>query len=179
MLRFIYYFIGRIFESLLALLALELYKYIKSTIDLRKILEESPMIYGINIWAVLVSAVVSIVIGSIWYGPLFGKQFMAFMGVNKPPKMDKTVQRQMMRTYTLQVIASLLMFMFIALLVSNIGPQTVSGGIMLALLTWIGVIVPVQLGREIWGGKMGIFWLSAGNMLVTCIAAGAIIGAWA
>ena len=30
----------------------------------------------INFWAVLVSAIASLVVGSIWYGPLFGKMFM-------------------------------------------------------------------------------------------------------
>ena len=33
----------------------------------------------INYWAVLVSAIASMAIGSLWYGPLFGKQFMPAM----------------------------------------------------------------------------------------------------
>ena len=35
---------------------------------------------SVNYWAVFVSAIASMVIGSIWYGPLFGKMFIREMG---------------------------------------------------------------------------------------------------
>src|SRR6185437_10490200 len=40
------------------------------------------MIGTVNMWPVLVSAVASMVIGSIWYGPLFGKKYSELMGFN-------------------------------------------------------------------------------------------------
>jgi hypothetical protein len=37
---------------------------------------------GINIWAVLVAAVSSFVLGGLWYGPLFGKAWAREAGVD-------------------------------------------------------------------------------------------------
>ena len=39
------------------------------------------IISGINFWAVLVAALSSFVIGSLWYGPLFGKTWMKLNGL--------------------------------------------------------------------------------------------------
>lgn len=36
---------------------------------------------GINLWAVLVAAVSSFLLGGIWYGPLFGKAWNAVAGM--------------------------------------------------------------------------------------------------
>jgi hypothetical protein len=55
---------------------------------------------------------------------------------------------------------------------------SVMGGLQVAGGIWIGFVVPLKLGDALWGGKMTIFWLGIGNMLVTLLAAGAIIGAW-
>lgn len=37
---------------------------------------------GINLWAVLVAAVSSFLLGGIWYGPLFGKAWNAAAGMD-------------------------------------------------------------------------------------------------
>jgi hypothetical protein len=52
------------------------------------------------------------------------------------------------------------------------------GGMLAAFIMWIGFVVPVKLGDALWGGSKKMFWLTIGNMLVTLLAAGAIIGAW-
>ena len=45
----------------------------------------------INYWAVLASGVAAMVVGGIWYGPLFGKMWMQGMGwdPNNKELMDK------------------------------------------------------------------------------------------
>ncbi len=52
------------------------------------------------------------------------------------------------------------------------------GGIANALGLWIGFVVPLALSNALWGGKMKLFWLNIGCMLITFIVAGAIIGGW-
>ena len=37
----------------------------------------------INYWAILVLGIVSMALGALWYGPLFGKKWMEIIGVNK------------------------------------------------------------------------------------------------
>jgi hypothetical protein len=47
-----------------------------------------------------------------------------------------------------------------------------------AFFIWLGIIVPVKVGDLVWGGNKTMFWLVVGNMLVTLLAVGAIVGAW-
>ena len=134
---------------------------------------------NINLWAILVSAVASMVIGSIWYGPLFGKKFMSAMGMDKwTPEQMAAEKKKMGKLYALQFAASLVMFYVLAYFMGGMGRMDLYGGVVIALWVWVGFIVPQQLANAIWGGKMTLFWISIGNMLFTLLAAGAIIGAW-
>ncbi|MBI3232122.1 MAG: DUF1761 domain-containing protein [Candidatus Doudnabacteria bacterium] len=134
---------------------------------------------SINFWAVLASAVASMIIGSIWYGPLFGKKFGSLMGMNSmTPQQQAEMKKGMGMTYAWQFIASLVMLYVFAWLTGALGAASVMGGIQAAFWVWLGFIVPVQFGQQLWGGKMALFWLGAGNMLATMLAAGMIIGAW-
>ncbi len=137
------------------------------------------MYFTVNIWAVLVSAVASMLIGSIWYGPLFGKKFMDAMEMDKwSPEQQEKMKKAMIATYIAQFIASLVMFYVVGWIMGGLGLLSVKGGLMAALLVWIGFVVPLKLGDSLWGGKMILFWLGIGNMLITLLAAGAIIGVW-
>jgi len=140
----------------------------------------------INFWAVLVSAVASMVIGSVWYGPLFGKMFTKAMGMDTKTPEEMSPEggsasggkKGMTLTYIWQFLASLLMFYVLAWLIGALDQLAVIGGLTVAFWVWLGFVVPVKLGDALWGGKMVLFWLGAGNMLLTLLAAGAIIGAW-
>jgi|SRR3989338_4967810 len=133
----------------------------------------------INFWAVLVAAIVSMIIGSIWYGPLFGKKFMSAKGMGTWSEEKKAeMKKGMWKSYVLQFIASLVMFYVLAWLMGSLNQMSVNGGFMAAFWVWIGFVVPLALGEAVWGGKMILFWISISNMLVTLLVAGAIIGAW-
>jgi hypothetical protein len=133
----------------------------------------------INYWAVLVSAVVAMVIGSIWFGPLFGKMFMREAGMDKLSAEEQAKMKKTMgMSYFLQLVGSLVTFYVLARFIGGLEQMTVGGGIMVALWVWIGFIVPTKLADTIWGGKWSLFWLVSGDMLVTLVATGAIIGGW-
>ena len=131
----------------------------------------------VNFWAVLASAVASMVIGSIWYGPLFGKKFMSAMGMDSwSPEKKAAMKKSMGLTYLWQFLASILMFYVFAWLMGALGAKSAMDGIQPAFWVWLGFIVPLSLGNALWGGKMILFWLGIGNMLLTLGAAGVIIG---
>ncbi len=131
----------------------------------------------VNFWAVLASAVASMVIGSIWYGPLFGKKFMSAMGMDSWSSEKKAAMKKSMGlTYLWQFLASILMFYVFAWLMGALGAKSAMDGIQAAFWVWLGFIVPLSLGNALWGGKMILFWLGIGNMLLTLGAAGVIIG---
>ncbi|OGE86018.1 MAG: hypothetical protein A3J48_03225 [Candidatus Doudnabacteria bacterium RIFCSPHIGHO2_02_FULL_46_11] len=134
----------------------------------------------VNLLAVLVAAVASMIIGSIWYGPLFGKQFIQAMGMDKwSPEKQAAEKKKMGMTYALQFVGSLVMFYVLAGFIGRMGDLTLNEGVITALWVWIGFAVPFKLAEEIWGGNMKLFWIGIGSHLVTLLAAGAIIGAWA
>jgi hypothetical protein len=134
---------------------------------------------AVNFWAVLASAVASMVVGSIWYGPMFGKMFMAAMGMDKwSPEKQDAEKKKMTKLYLGQFLASLVMFYVLAWLMGALGAKSPMSGVTVAFWVWLGFVVPVKFGDALWGGKMTMFWLGAGNMLLTLLVAGAIIGAW-
>jgi hypothetical protein len=148
---------------------------------------------NINFWAVLVSALASMVIGSVWYGPLFGKKFMVAMGMDKwSPEKQAAMKKTMGMSFVLQFVASLAMFIGLALMLalgrtiaefaSFSGAESDFVGWRVGLTSgffiWLSFVVPVKLGEAIWGGSWTLFWLGIGNMFVTLLVAGAIIGAW-
>jgi hypothetical protein len=133
-----------------------------------------------NYLAVAAAAIASMVIGSLWYGPLFGKTFMRAMGMEQwSPERQAAEKKKMGKLYAMQLVASLVMFYVLSLFIDSTATFSLSGGVVIAFWAWLGFVVPVQLGQAIWGGSMTLFWIGAGNMLVTLVVAGAIIGAWA
>lgn len=134
---------------------------------------------GLNWLAIVASVVASIVIGSVWYGPLFGKMFMAAMGMNDwTPEKQAKMKKMMPLSYLGQMLASLVMFFFLDGFIVGFGKTTLTGGMWVAFTVWLGFVLPLTLGNLLWGGKKELFYLMSGNMLLTLLAAGAILGGW-
>ncbi len=134
--------------------------------------------YDINYLAILLSVIASMVIGSAWYGALFGKTFMKATGMDKMTKAQmEEMKKASGKTYAIQFVASIVTFVVLAMFMDKMGYSTAMEGMKMAFLIWFGFVMPVKLGEAIWGGSMTMFWLGSGNMLVTLLAAGAIIGA--
>jgi hypothetical protein len=132
----------------------------------------------INWGAILVSVLASILIGSIWYGPLFGQKFRVAMGMDTwSPEKQAEMKKTMGMSYALQFVASLVMFYVLARFIGGLEQMSVQGGIMTALWVWVGFVLPLEFGNTLWGGNKTLFKINTGNMLVTLIAVGAIIGA--
>ena len=133
----------------------------------------------INYIAVVAAAVASMIIGAMWYGPLFGKRYIRAMGwENKSPAEKKAMQKGMMWSYLWQFIASIVAFYVLDRFMNATGDTSVAGGMVVAFWGWLGFILPMKFGDMLWGGKKTIFWLSIFSSLITFIAAGAILGFW-
>ncbi|MBY0376407.1 DUF1761 domain-containing protein [Patescibacteria group bacterium] len=133
----------------------------------------------INIWAVLVASIVSMIIGSIWYGPLFGKLYMKCLDMDSWSEEKKAeMKKAMMKSYTGQFIASVVSFYVLAWLIGGLHMIGFMGGFQAAFWVWLGFIVPMKFGDALWGGKMTMFWLSAGSSFFIFAIGGMIIGAW-
>ncbi len=124
---------------------------------------------NINYWALLVSIVVSVPLGMLWYGPLFGKPWMKLSGITMPevkPSMSVMIK---------PVIISLIGALFLAFSIANsisIGKTLyhLSGltvGLQVAFFNWLGYVVPVNLSFVAWEGKSWkLFFIHTGYWLV-------------
>ena len=134
---------------------------------------------SINYWAVLVAAIAQMVLGALWYGPLFGKPWMRMTAAKAEGGAGKS--------YGLMFVGALLMAWVLAHAIAYAGSYIFAAtgwygacaGIMVGFMNWLGFIAPVTLGPVLWEGKPWKLWaLNAGYYLVGLCIMGAILAAW-
>lgn len=136
------------------------------------------MTVEVNYWAVIVAAIASMIIGFIWYGPLFGKKWLHLSGV-KPGE----IKRSMNATYALGFLGSLVMsFGLWHIIVMSIGffqDSSIFSGITAAWWGWLGLVAPITLSTITWEGKSWTLWiLNNAYYLITLSVMAAIMTAW-
>jgi Protein of unknown function (DUF1761) len=136
----------------------------------------------INYWAVLLSAVAAMVIGWLWYGPLFGKQWASAMGFS-PEYMQEAMKKSGAKSYIIMAIGAILMAFILdhAIIFASayLGLTGIAGGVVFAFLNWLGFIAPVTIGSVLWENKPLKFWfITSGYYLVTLLVMGIILSLW-
>lgn len=136
-------------------------------------------IVPINYFAVLVAAIVNMVLGIIWFGPLFGKQWIK-MSKFSQKDMVKAKKKGMSAQYGLMFVGSLVMSYVLAH--SLIFASTylhlfgLAGGLMSGFWSWLGFVAPVTLGSVLWEGKPWKLWLlNNGYYLFSLILMGSVL----
>jgi hypothetical protein len=136
----------------------------------------------INYLAVLVCVVIAIILGTLWYGPLFGNAWMKILGIKKEAMTDK-MKKRMMMSYTLMAIGSFVMTMVLAHSVEFGMAYTktygIAGGLMAGFWSWLGFVAPVKMGDQLWGGKpWKLFCIEGGYYLVLLLITGSVLAVW-
>ncbi len=132
----------------------------------------------VNYLAVLAAAVASMVVGFLWYGPLFGKMWMQLMNFDKK-KIDEAKKKGMGKTYVLAYLAALVTSYVLALFVDYAKAKTIMDGAVLGFWVWIGFFATTQLGMVLWENKpMKLYLLNTLHYLVTLAVMGAILAVW-
>lgn len=141
----------------------------------------------VNYLAILVAGIVSMVTGSIWYGPLFGKTWGRIIGMDvagMPPEQKAKMQKGMGALYFANFILALLTAYILAHYIGGWQPAPgAQGGIINAFWIWLGFIMPTAAGGAMWSGKpkklaWQMFWVTMSYQLVNFLIIGAILGAW-
>jgi hypothetical protein len=133
----------------------------------------------VNIWAVAVAAGATFMLGGLWYTALFGAKRVALCGHSQ----EKLAEMQKMYPppifFGLMLICYILVALVFAVIAGAIGVITVTGGVGLGLLLWVGPVAAVGLTGHIATDKpLGVFLIDASFQLVFLVMMGAIIGAW-
>jgi hypothetical protein len=132
----------------------------------------------ISMWAVIVSAIFSVVLGFIWYGPLFGKKWMALSGLKMPE--GNPGMGMMVKPIILSIIGSALMSMVLSSSIAfhnaYYGTSGMGTALAFAFVLWLGFIVPPALNLKGWEGKSWtLFWINTGYWLVFLFVSASII----
>jgi hypothetical protein len=140
------------------------------------------MVPQLNYLAVFVAAILNMVLGGIWYGPLFGKQWTKMMGFT-PEHMKAAQAKGMGKSYAIMAIASLLMSYILARFVifseAASGIWDVHVGLKIAVMAWAGFVAPVTVNMVLWEGKPWKLWMIvAGYALAGLCLMGAILAVW-
>jgi hypothetical protein len=123
----------------------------------------------INFWAILASMVASVIVGFIWYGPLFGKAWMKLTGMVMPDPCPPATA--MIKPIIISAIAAGIMAYMFSYTLFFVRSTTGMGGVMPALesgfWTWLGFMVPLCVAPVVWEGKSWkLFFIHAGYWLV-------------
>ena len=133
----------------------------------------------INYWAVFGAAVVAMILGALWYGPVFGTQWMTMTGLT--PEGMKSMKMLPGMAMGLGFITTLLMayvlshvIVFASAYLRMTGPMS---GMSSGFWMWLGFAVPLTAGAFLWEGKPIKLWLlNAAYYLVSLPIMGAILG---
>ena len=132
----------------------------------------------INYWAVLAAAAFQMVLGFLWYGPLFGKQWMKLMGFNE--KSMKGMNMTPLQATIGGVVTAWVMNYVLAHFVDYTQAANFIDGATAGAWIWLGFIATVQLGSVLWEGKpVKLYVLNTAYYLVALVVTGGILAAWA
>ena len=135
----------------------------------------------VNYWAIATGAVFSMVLGAIWYGPIFGKKWMEIVGVNPD---DLEARKKMQKTagplYLIQFLLTLFQVLVLAHLVAD---TEIAGGVERSLWIWAAFVIPTLAGAVMWTNETGKlkrarFLIQGGYQLVLFTVFGLLLQFW-
>lgn len=136
----------------------------------------------INYGAVLAAVAASVMLGFLWYGPLFGRQWMRLVGISREEMEEAKGKgmRGMWRTYAIMIAGTLITAYVLAHVLEYAaaftGEEGSDAGINAGFFMWLGFVAPVMLGSVLWEGRPWKYWfITAGYYLVSLMLMGAII----
>ncbi|MDP3402949.1 MAG: DUF1761 domain-containing protein [bacterium] len=136
----------------------------------------------INYWAVLVATAAAIILGTVWYGPLFGKQWKRIVGISIG-EITPTVKRSMIKSYTIVALTTFVMGFVLAHALSFASEITQAEGVLASVTTaiwvWLGFMVPPTISSVLWEHRPWKYWfITSGYYLVSLVIMSVILTVW-
>jgi hypothetical protein len=136
------------------------------------------MEFDINYWAVLASAVASMALGFLWYGPLFGKTWISLMGFTEE-KIAEAKAKGMTRAYLMSFVGALVTAYVLRHFVQVWKVGDAIGAFQLAFWVWLGFVATTMLATVLWEGKpIKLYILNIGYHLVSLYLMTIILAFW-
>ncbi|MBP6860322.1 MAG: DUF1761 domain-containing protein [Candidatus Pacebacteria bacterium] len=131
----------------------------------------------INYLAVLAAAVAVMVIGTLWYGPVFGKPWRRMMGYT--PESMKAMKLTAGQAIAGGIVTALLKAYVLAHVAVMFGAQGFEGAFMLAFWMWLGLVMPTLASGFLWENKpFKLFAFNAAHGFVELLAIALVLVLW-
>lgn len=136
------------------------------------------MLANVNFLMVVVVAVITMVVGFIYYSPaVVGNQWMKLMGWKK--KDMAKMKKDMGPKYLLALIATVIEAFVLAQLITVFGVTTVTMGATIGFWMWLGFVTPIQLGMVIWSSKSHqLYVIDTIYQLIVLLVMGGLLAIW-
>jgi len=137
---------------------------------------------NISFVVVIMSAVVAIGLGFLWYSPImFFKRWAKEMGYTveyiEEQKKKKDGQKNMVKDYILLAVFTMVTSFVIAAILNSLIVTGFGGLILLAILLWLAFSMPVALNSVLFGkDSIVLFSINTGYHLVSIMLMTLIIG---
>lgn len=131
--------------------------------------------HEVNLLAVLVAGIVPMIIGALWYGPLFGKRWMELMETTEEEVREGF---NPLKTHGLGFLLSLVTAYVLAQLLAEYAGGAMVG-VHVALLALIAFVLPVSHQSVAYEGrKAGLAWLNILFNGVALVVQAVVIASW-
>jgi len=124
---------------------------------------------GVNLMAVLVAAIATMIIGFLWYSPLlFARPWMILMGYDPDDKAKlQGMQKGTGKLYGIAFIASLISAFVLGKIIAVTTVNRIPYGLKIGFAIWLGFVMTVQLIDMLFGKKpTKLFLINTGYQLV-------------
>lgn len=136
--------------------------------------------YVPNFLAVLIAGLIPMLIGSMWYGPVFGKKWLEMVG-----KTEEEIKENFnpIKAYVFSFVMSLIMAYVLAHMLEAWNAAYAATGLWRgmqgAFWAWLGFALTIGYQHVAWNNqKLGLYFLNMTYNLVCLLAMGALLGVW-
>lgn len=135
----------------------------------------------VNWLAILACVIAAMALGFVWYGPLFGKQWMALMGWgDKTPEELKAMQAAAMPAYGVMAVGAAVMAVVLHAVLHATEADSLGAAAVVAALLWLGFVATSTLASAMFSHENTRLWaLNQGYVLVQMVVFAAILSVMA
>ena len=127
----------------------------------------------VNWLAVVVATIAAMVLGFLWYGPIFGRIWLAGMGKTQEEMSGSNL------AIPISALTAFVTALGLAVLLGAVGANTIAEGVVWGLFSAFVFIAMSQINNAIYEGRNStVTGLYVAYQLVTLAVMGAIIAAW-
>jgi hypothetical protein len=133
----------------------------------------------INWLAILACGIVYMVVGFLWYGPLFAKSWMKLVGLNQRDIEKSMKEGRMPKVYATSFISALVTAYVTNILVVMLNVMNVGSAISLGIMLWLGYVAATQATLVLYENRpTKLYLINIGYYLVTIVLTAIILTIW-